>query len=157
MNASKVINGAMTVLVITGALLCVLFALTIGYWVLDRDVPFKMESYTVEPVRPGLTTVVRAKVVRDLDRRCSVVFSRTFYDSQGTRYELTEGVQLMNAVALEAYNERSPDMLAFSVIVPIAASPGEGVVMTALNYECNPIHQFFPISMVLEMKVKVLP
>lgn len=157
MNANKVINGSMTALVLTGALFCVLFALVIAYWAVDRDVPFTLESYAVEPVKAGTTTTVRAKVKRDLDRRCSVVFSRTFYDASGVRYELTEGVQFMNALALDAYNERSPDMLAFSVKVPPSATPGKGSVMTALNYECNPIHQFFPISTVLEMNLEVLP
>ena len=48
----------------------------IGAMALDREPPFRLNSYWTNQPKPGGTLVVRAKVHRDLDRECSVVFSR---------------------------------------------------------------------------------
>ena len=157
MNPVKVINKVLTVLVSVGAAFCVIFGLVMILWAFDRTPPFELISYTVMPVKAGQTTIVRAKVNRSVERRCEVKYSRMFFDSKGTHYALTDSVQFMNAMAVEAYNEISPNELKFTVVIPHAASQGTGVIMTPLNYECNPIHQFFPIEMVLNMNVEVLP
>ena len=157
MKADKVISKATTLLVAIGSALCMIFAGQLAWWAAERSPPFEMMSYAIAPARAGETTIARALVKRDLDRRCSVVFSRVFFDSNGTRWELTEGTQMMNSSALEAYNLRSPDTLAFAVTVPATAKPGTGSVMTVLDYYCNPVHQSYPIPVVLTMNMEVLP
>lgn len=157
MNAPKIISHAMTLVVVIGSLLCITFAGQVLWWAADRDAPFVMLDYEVSPARPGDSTVMKAVVRRDMSRRCSVLFSRSFFDSKGTRFELTEGAQLMNSTGLDEFNRRSPDSLSFSVVIPPAAQPGVGMVMTVLDYQCNPVHQLYPIAMVLTMNLEVLP
>jgi len=67
------------------ALVCVL--IWIGAMALDRAPPFKLLSYWTNQPKPGGTLVVRAKVHRDLDRECSVAFSRYLFDRFGARHE----------------------------------------------------------------------
>lgn len=156
MSPTKVISRAMTVLLCTGAFFCIVFAATVALWAIDRDAPFVMLDYKVAPAKAGQSTVVKAMVRRDLSRRCSVLFSRSFYDSTGSRFELTDGAQLMNSSSMQSYNQRSPDMLVFNVDIQASAAPGFATVMTVLDYQCNPIHQFYPIAMVLTMDLEVL-
>ena len=65
-------------LTLLGVLVCVL--IWIGAMALDRAPPFKPLSYWTNQPKPGGTLVVRAKVQRDLDRECSVTFSRYLFD-----------------------------------------------------------------------------
>lgn len=157
MNAPKTINKYLTWLIGIGSLLFLIFIGTIIMWTYNRTPPFEMISYSVPTVKAGETTVVKAKVKRDIERDCRVLFSRSLYDANGVRYELTDGAQLMNSVALAAYNKNSPDQLSFSVTVPPFAAPGTGHVMVALDYMCNPVHQFFPIPLVLQMDIEIKP
>lgn len=157
LNAITTLNAFLTTLVVMGAGLCLVFAATLVWWAADRDAPFVMLEYRVAPAKAGTNTTVYAEVRRDLARNCSVNFSRAFYDSKGVRFDLTEGPQLMNRAALEAFDQRSPNILAFNVNIPLGARPGMGAIVTALDYQCNPVHQKWPISMVLNMDVEVLP
>lgn len=157
MTTAKTLNRIFTVMIIIGIAMCLSVLGVLAWWASDRDAPFVLLDYHVDAVKAGGNTVVIADVRRDMSRSCSVSFSRTFFDSKGTRFELTEGSQMMNRAALELYNRRSPNILAFNVAVPKAAAPGWGTVMTPLDYECNPIHQWRPISMVLTQDVEVLP
>jgi hypothetical protein len=157
MNATQIISRAMTTITCIGALFCILFAGQIALWASDRDAPFVMLDYSAKPAKAGETTVIRAMVKRDLSRRCSVLFSRSFFDSKGTRFELTEGAQSMNSSSLTAMNQRTPDQLMVGITIPKAAAPGMGTVMTTLDYECNPLHQMYPIPMALNMNLEVLP
>lgn len=126
-------------------------------WSFDYMPPFAVLGYTARPAHAGDMTLIEADVRRDLERRCSVTFSRVFFDSVGTRFELTDGAQTMNALALEAFNKISPDRLLLKFPIPKGASAGTGSVMTTLDYVCNPMHQFHPIPLVLTMYVEVLP
>lgn len=126
-------------------------------WSVDYMPPFALLEYTATPARPGEMTSIDAKVRRDLDRRCSVAFSRAFFDSVGTRFDLTDGVQTMNAFALEAVNKMNPGKLLLKFQIPVGALPGTGVIMTTLDYTCNPLQQFRPIPLITSIKVEVLP
>jgi hypothetical protein len=157
MKPFKAINRVITYMVVLGALLCILAFGQLAWWAADRDAPFVMLDYNEVSARAGESTVIKAVVKRDLSRRCSVLFSRSFIDSKGTRFELTDGSQSMNSASLTALNQRTPDQLNIGVRVPVDAAPGVGTVMTTLDYECNPIHQIYPIPMVLNMNLEVLP
>lgn len=157
MNAQAIISRAMTILVCTGSALCVIFAAQVAWWAADRDAPFVLLDYKVAPAKAGQNTVVEAIVKRDMSRRCSLLFSRSFFDSKGIRYELTDGAQFMNSATLTAVNQRGPGILKFNVKIPLDAAPGVGSVMTTLDYQCNPLHQIYPISMVVSEDIEVLP
>lgn len=156
MNMIDRIFKAASVLVLFGSLLCCIAAGQVIIWALDRDAPFVMLDYSADAAVPGSASVIRAVVRRDLSRHCGVMFSRHFFDSQGVRFELGDGAQMMNSMSLDELNRRNPDSLAFSVAVPLYAAKGRGSVVTVLNYQCNPVHQLYPVPMVLNMNLEVL-
>jgi hypothetical protein len=157
MNAAKTINNVMTWLVAIGAVFCVIFALTLLYWSTSRVPPFVLESYQSIPAKPGQITFVIGRVKRDIERGCGVVFSRSLVDANGVRYDLGDGPQIMNSAALRHLNAVSPDKLSFAVDIPKTAAPGTAHITTSLDYICNPIHQFFPISMSMNTDLEILP
>lgn len=157
LNPMEILNRVCTVIVVVGFLLFTAFATQIGIWLADRDAPFVMLNYEPVTGRPGDTVVMRADVKRDLGRRCSVLFSRSFWDAKGARTELTEGAQLMNGTALTELDRRQPGYLLFSVDIPKQAASGVGTVLTVLDYQCNPVHQVYPISIILKMDLEVKP
>ena len=146
----------------TAFVLCgsAMFFIVIGqglFWALDRAPPFKALGYTSQPTPQGQTTTIKVKVKRDLGRMCSVTYSRLFLDSKGVAWDLTEGVRLMTAKSLDELDKRNPDMLTIKVTVPEGAALGKGSVMTVLEYACTPVHQLYPIQMVVVNDVEVLP
>jgi hypothetical protein len=155
-NAIVAINRVLTMVVGLGAMLFLTFSAQIAVWASDRDAPFVVLDYHADPAKPGDTTTIKGMVRRDLKRSCSVLYSRMFIDSQGSQYELTPGVQLMNSRALTALNQRSPDLLSLSITILPKAAKGGGTAMSTLSYRCNPVHQFYPISMVVTFNVEVL-
>lgn len=156
MNPLQHLNRATTAALLLGAL-CLLLAMgQLMAWGLDRRVPFHLVSYAAEPTLPGDTLIVRATVERDLARHCSVIYSRMFHDSSGARFDITAGAQAMNADALDDLNRRTPDALVLSITVPPMASPGIGALVTSLDYVCNPMHQLYPVSVLMMIDVEVL-
>ncbi|CDS48912.1 hypothetical protein [Polaromonas sp. CG9_12] len=125
-------------------------------WGLERTPPFVLLGYTANAARPGEQIVVHARVQRDLTRRCSVTYSRSFYDAAGTRYDLTQGDVLMNAAALDDLSRRMPRELVFGITAPRSATPGRAAIVTALDYVCNPMHLLYPIGVMLTMDVDIL-
>lgn len=156
-NPTHVIGTITTWILTVGALCCVLFAVIMTFWSFSRQVPFEMISYEIKPAKAGEYTTAVAVVERDIERQCSALFSRALYDSAGVRYELTNGAQLMNAKSLEEYNIYRPNSLSFSIHIPKEASAGSANVVTTIDYTCNPIHQFYPIPLVLTMHMDILP
>ena len=156
MNPMQHLNRAATTAVVVG---CIFVLLAIGQiiaWSVDRRIPFRMISYVANPTLPGDTLIVRANVQRDLQRRCSVTYSRMFHDASGARFDITPGVQMMTADALDDLNRRTPDTLILSVTVPPKAAPGKGALISVLDYVCNPTHQLYPVSMLMTIDVEVL-
>ena len=92
----------------------------------------------------------------DLDRKCSVTYSRIFYDASGAQFDITPGVQMMTDVALNDLNRRTPDSLILSITVPPKAAPGKGALISVLDYVCNPVQQLYPVSMLVTIDVEVL-
>lgn len=150
-------HQAAAMAVMTGAACLISGTLFIVSWALDYVPPIIIGDYTATPARPGEVTRINASVKRDISRHCTSVFSRLFVDSTGARFELTEGTQIMNALAIEFYNKISPGKLIMRIKIPEAAAPGLGTVLTPVEYSCNPLHLFHPISALLSINVEVLP
>lgn len=109
----------------------------VAVWVFDTAPPFKLLSYTATEARAGQSTLVEATVWRALDRNCSVVFSRHMFDARGVRFDLS-GSQIMSADALRALDRISPGKLRLNAVVPSVAAPGPALMVTVLEYRCNP-------------------
>ena len=142
-------------LIYLGAVCVLLAGFQVLRWSLDYMPPFALFDYTSNPAKPGEVLTIKANVRRDLDRRCSVHYSRSFFDSLGTRFDMTSE-QFMNAGALDELNKKMPDKLVLTLAVPRYAAAGKGVVMVVLDYKCNPLQAHYPISMILMMNVEVL-
>ena len=136
-------------------LVCVL--IWIGAMAFDREPPFKLLSYWTNQPKPGGTLVVRAKVHRDLDRECSVVFSRYLFDRVGARHEAS-GPQMMTPQALRSIDALAPGELNMQVPIPINFPPGPAVLTSVLEYRCNALQDVLrPIGVELNMAFEVLP
>lgn len=157
MTPVQQISRVFTLIAGVGALL---FFIAFGQcvvWSLDRTPPFEMLSYNALPARAGDNSIIKLDVRRDLARKCSVTYSRMFFDAKGARFEVTSGQQVMSAAAIEESNKRAPNTLRLSIMVPTKASPGVGALITTLDYACNPVHQLYPVQVLITMDIEVLP
>lgn len=154
-NYEKLYKAA-SIMLITGAVLLLLILGQVFLWALDRSPPFSVVNYQVTPVQAGQMAVVNVSVKRDLSRMCSVTYSRMFLDSKGVTWDLTEGVRVMTAQALNELDRRNPSALTIKISIPAAAAIGPGTIMTVLEYICNPVHQAYPIPVVMLTNVEVL-
>lgn len=128
----------------------------IGAMAFDREPPFKLLSYWTNQPKPGGTLVVRAKVQRDLDRECSVTFSRYLFDRFGARHENT-GPQVMTAKAIRNMDAMAPGELNVQMLVPANFPPGPASMTTVLEYRCNPLQDVArPIPVEMNIPFEVL-
>lgn len=142
-------------MIVLGGLLSVVFALQAVVWYFDDEVPFEVIGYTPSIGSPGEDVVILVRVKRDVQRNCSVDFSRYFYDSRGTRFDTSEGERHMNASAIAQMDAANPGILQYTFRIPEAASLGTGKIITSLDYVCNPLHKMYPIQVLSEFSVIV--
>ncbi len=127
------------------------------WWALDRSPPFRVLSHQVNSPHAGGVLTVRAKVQRDLERDCSVTFSRYLFDRNGTRHENT-GPQVMTAQAIRNMDAMAPGELNEQMLVPANFPPGPGSMTTVLEYRCNPLQYVArPIPVEMNIPFEVLP
>ncbi len=136
--------------------LIALSAAVVIYWAFDRSPPFVMLDYTAFNGRRGETVLVAANVDRNLERNCSVTFSRYLFDAKGVRSDLS-GIQYMTASALAQMERDNPSKLLLSVKLPDNVQPGPAKLVTSLEYVCNPIQRIWPLDVLMEMNLVVLP
>lgn len=124
---------------------------------LDRAPPFKLLSAWASQPRPGGVLVVRAKVWRDLDRECSVTFSRYLFDRFNSRHEVF-GPQVMTPQGLRDMDAEAPGELNIQVPVPLAFPAGPAKLTTILEYRCNALQDLVrPIPFEMHIPFEVLP
>lgn len=132
------IYQAMRRLVLLPWMLILLASAQFVVWATDRRPPFALISAQVNTPRPGEQLRVAAKVRRDLERDCSVAFSRYLFDSVGVSYDLA-GPQMMSPTALRQMDALAPGELNLNIRVPETFRPGSAVFSTILEYRCNPL------------------
>ena len=157
MNPIQKINRAFTFILSIGTLLLLLSVGQFVLWGVDRKAPLRMLTYTATPTQAGGNTLIHLDVKRDLTRTCAATYSRLFYDAAGSRYEITQGLQAMNATSIADTDRRTPDVALLSIRIPADAAPGKGSLVTALEYSCNPMHLLYPLPVLLTIDVEVLP
>lgn len=142
-------------LMVSWAVIAVCAAVAI-YWTLDRTPPFELRGYTIPPTPLGETAHVTASVRRDMTRGCSVSVTRYFVDSQKVKHAVG-ATTYMTPGALGQMQRDTPDQYRGAFKVPDDAALGEGTLVTALEYRCNPVHAMWPIDYLMEMQMEVLP
>ena len=125
------------------------------YWASDRTPPFELLLYKTTPAKPGGTVYVEAKVHRDLSRGCSVRFTRHIFDSTGRRFDLSDE-QVLDAESIEMMDKLAPGALRLAFKVPETMLPGPAKQVSALRYYCNPLHNVWPIRVLLTYDFMVL-
>lgn len=133
----------------------VMLGLQFTVWVFDRTSPRVIGAYTATPAAPGGAVVLTIDVKRDLSRRCSTNLIRYFYDARAVRYSVG-GVETRSAIHAIYSEAMSPGKLILGFNVPPAAARGTGLLVTTLEFTCNPLHTIWPIAMVMTQEVEVL-
>ena len=136
-----------------------LIAIAMGqvfYWMYDRSPPLVIFEYTASPTQPNGTMLINGDVKRSLDRECSAVLSRTLIDANGYRSAIG-GSQIMTADAIRKIDDANHNKMLVAIPIPKDIVPGPAVLATSMSYTCNPIHQLWPIEMLIEMNVEILP
>ena len=136
-----------------GWLLCVPIFWLAGDWAFDRHPPFAI----IGPVMarnapPGGTAYFVADVRRDLDRDCSVRFSRYLIDGAGVRHDFAVDPRVMTADGLRAMDTLMAGKLRLAVEIPRGANPGRATYTTELIYVCNPLHKWWPIEVSMPLR-----
>lgn len=135
-----------------GWLLCLPLFWILADWALDRAPPFAITGPVLaRNAPPGGTAFFEADVRRDLDRECSVRFSRYLIDGAGVRHEFAVDL-LMTPDGLRAMNILMAGKLRIAVEVPRGANPGKAVHTTELFYICNPLHKWWPIEVSMPLR-----
>lgn len=128
---------------------------SLAYLAMDREPPFSVVQVYPASARPGEQVEIVAKVRRDLDRQCASDMSRFVFDGRGTRWDEPTRHFSPDTIAMMA--RQNPDTLRVSVTVPKDAYPGQGSVVSDLEYHCNVTHAFWPIRITAVMPFTILP
>jgi hypothetical protein len=155
MEIARALNHAVIATEWVARVILLLAGMLVIYYAADREPPFEMHTSEPAEAQAGDYVTIRAKVTRDVSRRCNTEFSRYVFDSHGTRFDL--GRSQASADAIASMERRSPGALAVAFVVPHAAKPGPAIMQTVLQYKCNRVHHFWPIETTVEMPFLVLP
>lgn len=127
------------------------------WWALDRSPPFRVDSYTIAPVRQGDTVVLDAKVWRDIDRGCSVTLSNNLYDSTGARHVIEPPMRFTPG-DIAALERKTPGRMSRKIQLPDVVPAGPASIVSSMSYECNPLQEILrPIYVQAEYGFDVLP
>ena len=141
-----------------GWLLCLPLLFKLASWVTDTDPPFEFLS-RVETVAgsPGGEVSFEGEVRRDLDRDCSVSYSRHIVDSRGFRHDFEIEPRHLSSEGLRKMALDMDNKFRLVVNIPKAAAVGPAVYATELRYICNPLQIAFPITVHTALPFEVLP
>lgn len=128
-------------------------AAQLAWWTLDRDPPFEVLKINAVEVNQN-TVRFDLDVRRDLDRGCSVEFSRHLVDAAGYRHDMSVG-QIMDAPALAEMDRRMGGKLLLSMDLPAGMAVGPAAMTTVLKYSCNPLQNLWPIQVRMTVPFEV--
>lgn len=141
---------------IVGMVLLLIPVAVMTAWTLDRSSPFELLTYSAPPVRAGEVLRIDGVVRRDMDRACSITYSRFIYDNEGRQFY--EGpITFVNPPSLIEQNRQMGGKFKVDVAIPKTANPGAITIVTNLDYVCNPMHLWWPIEVTVIVNSEVLP
>ena len=137
-------------------LIIIVSLIQVAWWAVDRAPPFRLIDATTNSPAPGGVLHITARVERDLDRECSVTFSRYLFDAAGFRHD-SIGPQLMSPWALRTMDAMAPGQLNIRMRIPEEFPPGKGTINTVLEYRCNPLQDVMrPIQIEMNIPFEVV-
>ena len=126
-------------------------------WAADRKPPFELLSVEPAVATPGESVVLVFRVRRNVERDCAAILTRWVIDGKGVKIDL-EGQQRISASAIRELEQRTPGMLITSVPVPLSAFPGDAMLVSDLEYICNPVQKWWwPINVTTIAPFKIGP
>lgn len=123
----------------------------------DREPPFRVLEVEPAAARAGEVVTIRQRVVRDLSRPCSVRWSRFMWTPGMGRLDLTYEPVQVGPDFIARMEARDPGRLSVSVRIPDGAQPGQGSLVTHLDYWCKPAQRAWPITVITDVPFTVLP
>lgn len=144
---------------IVGALLLAIFVAMVFE---TREPPFEILPHAPIAVQAGQWAEVRLQVRRDMTRRCTVSYSRTLIDADGSRFDLPGGNETTSGVMRN--HTRTPGVLPLMVLMPPLKEPGRhgidpgpAVLKVTRAWACNPVQELWPIRADTVTQLYVLP
>ena len=130
-------------------MLCGYILLQLGLWYFDDAAPISVinTKEVVKAVR-GKPVRVIIPIIRTEGKKCSLLLSRYFEDSQGTYHDIM-ATRFASANARNVRSKTNPNELDFSVTIPEEAAVGQGFLMTQHSYMCNPVQYIWPIDFLI--------
>lgn len=127
----------------------------LGY-ALDREPPFRVLSVEPAAAYPGDMVTIRAHVWRDMDRDCSVSWSRFLFAPGVGRVDIASATA--GASLVRRLERLDPGRLTITIQVPPTATAGQATLATELDYACNKFHSLvWPIHVEADFPFTVLP
>ena len=132
-----------------GTIIGAVIGIYLGVLAIDRDPPADLIGRTLltPEVQPGGQLRYINHVNRE--RNCSANIERFIIDGTNFRYEL-------NRTALSYFGPTGIMDYGQSIIIPETATTGAATLTVTLVYECNWLHNFYPIIVthpVLDFKI----
>ena len=128
----------------------------IAFWWYDSAPPFAVLGIErLERVHPGQTVRISAHVLRDIRRNCDATMRRAVFDSGGYRYDIA-GEVFFTAESIAKMDQMAPGKLTVAIDVPPGLLPGPAVVISQIEYQCNPLQRLFPITILTELPFEVI-
>ena len=128
--------------------------LIVAYYAMDRDPPFVIVSVEPASARPGEIITIQSEVRRETWRNCSADFTRYIFGPDQSRFYLDDGIA--SAHMINRMDEKTPNKLRVSFLVPYGINPGPARLETVLEYHCNRVHRLWPIEVTTIMPFTVL-
>jgi hypothetical protein len=124
-------------------------------WVADREPPFHvLSSRVIPPSIPGAALRIEGQVWRDTSRHCDAEVHHWVEDHLGFRHYLqTVNIPAESIHKLET--DISPGQTKFSAQLPLSVAVGPAVYHAENRYICNPVHVFWPVSVITRIPFEV--
>lgn len=127
----------------------------VALWLSDDAPPFVNGSYTATPAKAGRGMIISRELHRDVKRRCSIIYSRVLFDGAARMHDIVSG-QRVSPQMRDLFERKTPGRQDEVVQIPEDAAPGDGWLITDMEYRCNPLQAIRPISVRLELPIRIL-
>ena len=131
--------------------------------VLDRTPPVTLVSVEPAGARAGEVVTIRARVNRDMSRRCDAAFSQYIFGLTAGKFpqpveaRFLLSTQTASADMIEMMERTWPGGLIVSERIPADLKPGPARLVADIIYRCNKGHILWPIAVHMTLPFTVQP
>lgn len=151
MNTVRRISQWMQRTVWLAAALVIIQAALVVWWALDREPPFEYLDHQQVEVLDADTVRLEYQAVRH--RSCDLSASRYVTDSAGFRWYLVD--QTLRASDVKQLDFDPPGKVRLVLPIPAGARRGDMAYVAMLEYRCNPLHTYWPITVMVRVPFRI--